>query len=314
MRRLSHPMPGTIVGQSTSPASPLTAFVAGWLRTWHAPALTLGLLVVVAVVGEVLPPWSAGGGHPAGSLVDTFTFDVLGLGIPGTLAGPLIHGTPLPSDGLTPRITLALAALAGWLFLSGGILDRLARARPVRTAAFFAACGVHGVRFIRLAVSVGVVYWLLFAWLSPRILAPTPLDSTATVLSGLLLALLVLVNVVADYAMVRIVVEDRRSVLGALAAAFRFVRRRPFRVLGLYALSASTTLVIVEFGLRLLPGTAYLIPVFLLGRLWTALAWMAAEVVFFQGELAHTGYVAAPLPMWPDSPAAEALENLVSRQ
>ena len=40
---------------------------------------------------------------------------------------------------------------------------------------------------------------------------------------------------------------------------------------------------------------------------------MAAEVVFFQGELAHATYTAAPLPTWPDSPAAEALENLTNR-
>jgi hypothetical protein len=40
---------------------------------------------------------------------------------------------------------------------------------------------------------------------------------------------------------------------------------------------------------------------------------MASEVVFFQGELAHAGYTAAPLPTWPDSPAVEAIENLVKR-
>jgi hypothetical protein len=32
--------------------------------------------------------------------------------------------------------------------------------------------------------------------------------------------------------------------------------------------------------------------------------------VFFQGELAHAQYTAAPDPVWPDSPAAEALDNL----
>jgi len=41
---------------------------------------------------------------------------------------------------------------------------------------------------------------------------------------------------------------------------------------------------------------------------------MAGEVVFFQGELAHATYTAAPLQMWPDSPAAEAIENLVRQR
>ena len=50
--------------------------------------------------------------------------------------------------------------------------------------------------------------------------------------------------------------------------------------------------------------------VFVVLLTWARVAWMAAEVVFFQGELAHATYTAAPVPVWPDSPAAEALENL----
>ena len=49
---------------------------------------------------------------------------------------------------------------------------------------------------------------------------------------------------------------------------------------------------------------------YLLLRIWTRLALAAAEVSFFQGELAHASYAAAPLPMWPDSPTVEGLRNL----
>jgi hypothetical protein len=49
---------------------------------------------------------------------------------------------------------------------------------------------------------------------------------------------------------------------------------------------------------------------YLLLRVWAKLAFMASEVVFFQGELAHAQYTAMPDPVWPDSPAAEAIENL----
>ena len=46
--------------------------------------------------------------------------------------------------------------------------------------------------------------------------------------------------------------------------------------------------------------------------LWARSALAASEIVLFQHALAHADYTAAPLPIWPDSPAAEAIENLVS--
>ena len=43
-------------------------------------------------------------------------------------------------------------------------------------------------------------------------------------------------------------------------------------------------------------GMAFLMTqVYLLVRVWAKLAWIAGEVVFFQGELAHATYTAAPL-------------------
>jgi len=44
------------------------------------------------------------------------------------------------------------------------------------------------------------------------------------------------------------------------------------------------------------------------------LALAASAISFFQSHLAHAGYTAAPLPLWPDSPAAEAIENLVGQK
>ena len=69
------------------------------------------------------------------------------------------------------RRTIAGATAAWlviWSFLSGGILDRFARERPTRTAGFFAACGTHFWRFLRL----GVLGWLVYAFLfgdAPRL-------------------------------------------------------------------------------------------------------------------------------------------------
>jgi hypothetical protein len=128
------------------------------------------------------------------------------------------------------------------------------------------------------------------------------------------------VNLVADFAKVRAVVEDRRSMLGAVGASLRFVRRRFFRVVALYLLNAIAFLLILRMWLSTAPsaGAATWVAllaaeVYLLARVWAKLAFMASEVVFFQGELAHAQYTASPEPVWPDSPAAEAIDNLTAR-
>ena len=41
------------------------------------------------------------------------------------------------------------------------------------------------------------------------------------------------------------------------------------------------------------------------------LQFMASQTSLFQSRLAHAGYVARPLPRWPDSPAADAIQLLV---
>jgi hypothetical protein len=47
-------------------------------------------------------------------------------------------------------------------------------------------------------------------------------------------------------------------------------------------------------------------------RLSTRLAFLASATALFERALAHAEYTAPPLPVWPDSPAAEAIENLTS--
>ena len=38
-------------------------------------------------------------------------------------------------------------------------------------------------------------------------------------------------------------------------------------------------------------------------------SFIATATALFQQHLAHAEYAAPPLPVWPDSPAAEAIEN-----
>jgi hypothetical protein len=170
---------------------------------------------------------------------------------------------------------------------------------PIRTAAFFAATGVFFFRFLRLAA----VVWLV----SGAAAMAARVSGSLLVRSAVLIGVAAL-GLIADFAKVRAVVEDRRSML-APSPARRFVRRRVWRVLGLALLNGLTMLAIVRilFQIDETPAPPWVSLLLSIGwiLLGTAagLAFLASEVVFFQGELAHAGYTAAPLPVWPDSPA-----------
>jgi len=125
-------------------------------------------------------------------------------------------------------------------------------------------------------------------------------------------------NLVFDYARIRLVVEDRRSALGALAAGLRFVRRQKGTLL-LYLANALIFLLLVLVYAILDPGapgsgfSMWLVlglgELYILGRHYVKLLFYASETAFFQGALAHASYTAAPAVVWPDSPAAEAIAN-----
>jgi hypothetical protein len=216
-----------------------------------------------------------------------------------------------------------------WIFLAGGILDRYARNRPTRATGFFGRCGVFFFRFLRLGALALVAYWLLYAcvhaWLFgtlyPWATRDLTVERSAFFLRVLLYAvfgvLLFGCNLIFDYAKIRAVVEDRRSMIGALVSAVRFVVRQPGRAVGLYALDGLTFLVVVLAYGAVAPGAGgagwslwaglLVTEVFLLARLWVKLVFYASQTALFQGTLAHVEYVAASQPVWPDSPAAEAI-------
>jgi hypothetical protein len=337
-----------------SPTPVFGAFLEGWRRVFRAPVLAAAVLgatflyalpmaalirgSIASHLGSSLEADAAAAGWNAGwaaefeaqakGLERTFTFEILGFGATVATVSRLLDNEPL-----NPALTIAVAGyIALWIFLSGGILDRLARGRPVRTGAFFSACGTYFVRFLRLAVIVGGTYWALFHWVHPWMFETLyntwtrdmSAERNAIFLrGGLYLAFLLalaFVNLVADYAKVRAVVEDRRSMISALSSSLRFIRRRFLRTIGLYLLNVAAALVIVRLWMSaappatVAPWLALLIAqVYLLFRVWARLAFMASETVFFQGELAHAQYTAAAEPLWPDSPAAEAIENLTRR-
>jgi hypothetical protein len=210
------------------------------------------------------------------------------------------------------------------MFLIGGALDRLARDRSVGAGAFFSACGVYFVRFFRLGIMAAFVYWLLFIWIHtwlfdavyPRLTANLTIERTAFFyrvgLYVIFFVPVVFANLVFDYAKVRAVVEDRRSMIGAVSAGARFVLRNP-ATLGLYALNTLLFLLVIALYLLVAPGGSRNILAFAIGQLYIVLRvvvrlqFAASQTALFQGRLAHAGYVARPVPKWPDSPAAEAI-------
>ena len=199
-----------------------------------------------------------------------------------------------------------IAGFLLWAFLSGGILDRYARARPTRARGFFGACGAHFTAMVRLGLFVVVAHGVLHFTLSPRVGNP--------VVMALALVLLLVISVIGVYGQIRLVVEDRRSAVGALLAGTRFVRRHPssaalFVVFGILMWAAATTFSAVTPASA--GGAAAVLHTLL--RLtvmaFLGLALHASGIVFFQSRLAHAGYTAGPPLEWPESPAAEAIAN-----
>ena len=260
----------------------------------------------------------------------------------GVTLRPTVTGAGAVLDNLsafldnTPRpvviVGAAVAYLGLWLFVAGGIIDRYARDRATDAHGFFAASGVFFFRFLRLAVVQWFVYTFLFRhmleWLLddlyPRVIHDVSVERTALFARATLYLVFGLVlaacNLIFDYAKVRAVVEDRRSAAGAIGAAMGFVQRNYAAAAGLYAVDVLLFGVVVAVYIVLAPGVggagASMWLAFAAGqayvaaRLWVKLVFWASETALFQSRLAHAGYVARPEPVWPDSPAAEAIRTL----
>jgi hypothetical protein len=331
----------------------MRSFSEGWARLRSAPALLVGVYAITVVLALPLAITMRGllQAHLGASLAaegaangvnydwwQEFTSQATGL---GTTFSPTIIGFAATLDNISSLLdgqrenapiagALALYLLA-WTFLIGGIIDRYARQRPIRAAGFFAASGMHVFRLLRLAIVSGLVYWWLFAYVHPWLFLEWFADRTRTmsverdvffwrvVLYVLFGALLVVVNVIFDYAKIRIVVEDRRSALGALPAAIRFVWRQRGRVASLYALNGMAFLILIAIWAFVAPGArsggltlwlGFLVAqIYVLARFALKLQFLASQTALFLSRLAHASYAATPVPAWPDSPSAELIRT-----
>ncbi len=109
-----------------------------------------------------------------------------------------------------------------------------------------------------------------------------------------------------DYAKVRAVVEDRRSMLSALGAALGFIRRNAAAAIALFAANFALFVAVIGLYALVAPGAGgagasmwigfAIGQLYILGRLWVKLVFWASETALFQSRLAHAGYIARQQP------------------
>lgn len=267
----------------------------------------------------------------ASGLGTTFTQSIAGFGAVLENASGLLDNKPLAS-------TIAGATAAWmllWSFMTGGIIDRLARDRRTRSLGFFAACGTHVWRLLRLGVIAAIIYYVMFAWVHPAIFdtgyALLTKDTTVernaffVRVAGYAIfgTLLICFSLIFDYARIRIVVEDRRSAVAALAAGVRFVRRHLGTVVVLYVLNAGLFVLLAAVYALVAPtipgesialwGALLIGQAYIVGRHYVKLLFYASQCALFQSALAHASFTAAPPVVWPESPAVEAIINAEPR-
>jgi len=256
----------------------------------------------------------------AGGIGTTFTPSVIGFATTLDSVSGLLDRRRL----ITPIASALAIYVMGWLFVSGGILDRYARGRGIGAYGFFAASGTFFLRFLRLGIAAGLVYWFLFAyvhqWLFQRwyvnVTRDLDVERTAfywrVLMYAIFTALLAATTLVFDYAKVRVVVEDRRSMAGALIAGIRFIVRNPAHVVAVYLLNVMVFLGVVGVWALMAPGAGgsgasmwmgvIASQLYILARLVVTLQVLASETALFQQALAHWGYTAAPVNEQPLPP------------
>ena len=322
-------------GLRRAAAAPM--LLAGLWAATLAAALPLGLLLFLGIAGDLGSTATAGAVAEGWDEMWWIEFRADANAVEGTF-GPWVIGFAAALfnlsnllDGQAPGAAVlpAVVWFLAWIFLAGGVIDRLARQRPIGSAAFFSACGGFVWRFARLGVIAAIAYGALFLWFRPWLFGDayewftrdvTVERTWALTRFGLYLifgALLAAVDLVFDYTRVRAVVEDRHSMIGALLATLRFLRRHALGVAGLWLLNGALLALIYTAYAIVAPGAGAsgnaVWGVFVVGQLYIAarvfarLAAYASQVSYFQSRLAHSTYVAKPEPRWPDSPAAEAI-------
>jgi hypothetical protein len=255
--------------------SVIAAWFDGWRRVVRAPWLIGGLITAGAISSALR--WHLGasawypGSVPLAQLWwvlchETYAFGGASSWFMGSGMMPVLNSSALTTNLIAPAALLSV-------FLTGGVLDRIARSRPVSVAHFSGVCGGFFFRFLRLWAGLGAIEWVFWQgavrWLQAFGTAGMGGFGRPIGYAGVLI-FTAFVGIVADVAHVRTVVEDRHSMIGAAAAALRFFRRRPVRVLDLYLMNLVLYVAALEILGRLAPTGA--------SPTGPALGWMSVSV------------------------------------
>ena len=303
----------------------LAAYRDGWARVRHAPR------ILVLLIGATLLVTATGlDGAPASHPIVLDVFEPLGTALMGgTLAAAL------DASDVTGRLggdaapwLLWLLVVIGGVVLTGGVMDRYARQRPLDARTFWGVTGELSFRLIRLSAIGGLLFTVLTGVLvllldaaATAIFAAVGPERTPGIMWLLELGLRIpylagafALFAATDIGRVRMVVERRHSALFALTAGARFAWRHRGPAVLLYAALFATAGVpwalvsAAELWLEPAAGVARLLDAVQVATAITAaLVGAAAATSLFQGALAHAGYVAPPRLVWPDSPAIETL-------
>jgi len=292
-------------------ASAPAVVVAAWLVTTLV-SLPLAALIrgdIIRSLGASVASGAAAQGmnfewmqdfhvHATG-LATTFRPTIVGFAAVLDTLSAYIDNEPQPPAVIAGSVIYALC----WTFLAGGIIACYATRRAARLTEFMSACRRYFLRFLRLAIATAIVSTaivVLHRWmlgnLYPRAVRHVDVERTAFLIRVVFylafVLLLAAMNIVMDFAKVRTVIEDRRSVLMAVAASFRFIRRNMATAVGVYMLDAAAfVLVLIAYSFAAPPGggrgamvwPAVLIgQAYIAGRLCVRLLFFASETALFQ--------------------------------
>lgn len=318
--------------------SPLRAWYSGVGRVVRAPGLVLALWFVTLAI--TLPPALAVHDAVTTHLGDSLDADTAASGVNydwlqefreqttpiGRTLRPDVIGFAAVMDNtsaladMTDRAPVVVMSGAAYVlllwFLTPGIIQRLAAGRPLGAQAFLGRCGGSAVRLFRLNIVAAIAYGALFggghAWLFGNVFDTLTRDLTVErtaffIRLGLYVAffaVVALVNLVFDFARIRMVVEDRHSVVGSIDAALGFVVARPASALGVYALNLALLLIVLAAYFVVAPGAGTtgwtmwaafgVSQVYIAGRIVTKLGFWSSEAAMLQEATACPGFVRTP--------------------
>lgn len=207
----------------------------------------------------------------------------------------------------TPRarpllVASALFVLLVW-FLTPGLIHRLAIDDPRARYGLFAVSGAFAGRMLRFGLVSSIVYGALFgsvhAWLLGELFDSVTHNFTVErsaflVRLGLYIvffAIVGAVNLLFDVAKVRLVIEDRHSVMAAINAGARFIAANPALAIGVYVLNLLSLALVIAVYALVAPGATT--------GMWTA---------FAVGQAYIAGRVAVKLAFW--AGAVDALQRV----